>query len=159
MKNGISVNHHSTSYTTIAKENRMWLNILMIGVVGAWFAAAVVGRLTGVFSEPDAPPLRVGLFVLVPILGFSSAYFLSSRFRRFAKSLNLELMTMSHLWRFVGLSFIYGYLIGFLPAGFALPAGIGDILVAATALPRARHPTEIAPGARDFRGLEYLWPG
>jgi hypothetical protein len=36
-------------------------------------------------------------------------------------------------WRFIGLGFLMAHSEGLLPGGFALPAGLGDIFMAATA--------------------------
>jgi hypothetical protein len=50
----------------------------------------------------------------------------------------------SHLWRLVGLGFIIGWYLGALPAGFAIPEGLGDIIAALGALALVRS---LAAGA------------
>lgn len=52
----------------------------------------------------------------------------------FAASLSPTLLVGSHAWRFVGIGFLVGWLTGVLPAGFAIPVGLGDIAAAAWAV-------------------------
>ncbi len=107
---------------------------LTVLAVLAWFAAACVAGLRGIVNQPGQPPLVLLSFIAVPILGFVAAYLLSASFRAFANGISLTLIVGSHLWRFVGLGFIIGWLNGALPAGFAIPEGSGDIIAAAGAL-------------------------
>jgi hypothetical protein len=105
-----------------------------IFAVIVWFVSAFFAGITGIINEPNRPPLLLGSFIGVPIFGFIAAYFISNSFRAFTQSINLALLVGSHLWRFVGLGFVIGWLKGNLPAGFAIPAGFGDIIAAAGAL-------------------------
>jgi pimeloyl-ACP methyl ester carboxylesterase len=107
---------------------------LTVLAVFAWFAAACVAGLRGLVNQPDRPPLVLLGFIAVPIVGFVATYLLSSSFRAFAKGIDLTLIVGSHLWRFVGLGFLIGWLNGALPAGFAIPEGSGDVIAAAGAL-------------------------
>ncbi len=66
--------------------------------------------------------------------GFVAAYFASPAFRAFTDRISLTLIVGSHLWRFVGLGFVIGWLKGVLPAGFGIPEGFGDIIAALGAL-------------------------
>jgi hypothetical protein len=107
--------------------------LLTILAIGAWFAAAVWGGFRGLFNQPNVPPVFLGAFILVPITGFSLAYFLSGTFRAFAQGLDMRLLVGSHLWRFVGVGFVIGWLTGDLPAQFGIPEGFADIIAAAGA--------------------------
>lgn len=73
-------------------------------------------------------------YLVLPIGGFVAAYRLSGSFRTFADRLSLTLLVGSHLWRLVGVGFLIAWLTGDLPAGFAIPEGLGDIAAAAGAL-------------------------
>ncbi len=42
-----------------------------------------------------------------------------------------------HAWRLVGIAFLWGMILGVLDPAFAIPAGIGDILIGITAIPFA----------------------
>ena len=107
---------------------------LAILAVFVWFATAFIAGLAGIINEPNRPPLILGSFILVPIVGFVAAYFLSASFRAFTESMSLTLIVASHLWRFVGVGFVIAWLTGDLPAGFGIPEGFGDIIAAAGAL-------------------------
>jgi hypothetical protein len=102
--------------------------------VAAWFAAASIAGILGLVNQPGRPPLvLLGLFG-IPILGFLLAYWRSASFRAFTRTIPLALLVGSHLWRFVGLGFVLGWILGELPAGFGIPEGFGDIIAAAGAL-------------------------
>lgn len=110
---------------------------LLLGITGIWFVAAFVGGIMGLFAQPDNPPLYVGLFILVPILGFTLAYQSSSRVQRALDGVPLRVITITHILRFVGLGFLAGVTLNVLPPQFGYPAGWGDVLVAALCLPLA----------------------
>src|SRR5262245_29149069 len=107
---------------------------LTIFAVGAWFAAAFAAGALGVVNEPGRPPLVLASFLVVPIVGFVLAYLASPSFRAFTETIPLSLLVGSHVWRFVGIGFVIGWLTGALPAGFGIPEGFGDIIAAAGAL-------------------------
>ena len=104
---------------------------ITIVLLGFWFAAAAVASFQGF---PNESPFGLWSFVALPFFGFVFAYFMSRTFRRFANAISLVLLVGAHVWRFVGIGFIYAWLTGRLAAGFAIPAGIGDIIVAAGSL-------------------------
>jgi hypothetical protein len=107
-----------------------------IGILAliAWFLAAVVTGAAGIVNEPGRPPLVLACLFAVPILGFVLAYAASPSLRKVGDTIPLTLLVGSHVWRFVGIGFVIGWLTGALPGGFAIPAGFGDILTAAGAL-------------------------
>jgi len=126
---------------------------LTILAVGAWFVAALVAGALGVVNQPGRPPLALAGFLGVPIVGFGLAYLASPSLRAFTETIPLSLLVGSHLWRFVGLGFVVGWLAGALPAGFGIPEGFGDIIAAAGAL-------ILLPGARKgtvHRGWLLAW--
>ncbi|NJP34610.1 hypothetical protein [Micromonospora thermarum] len=57
----------------------------------------------------------------------------SSRFRAWARGLDLRFLTLLQTWRVAGLAFLALAAVHALPAGFALPAGIGDVAIGLTA--------------------------
>ncbi len=85
-------------------------------------------------DQPGRPPLVLFGFLAAPALGFVAAYELSAVFRAFVHHIDLTLIVGSHLWRFVGLAFLAAGWYGVLPAGFAIPEGLGDVVSAAGAL-------------------------
>jgi hypothetical protein len=117
---------------------------LAILAIGVWFVAAVIAGVLGVVNEPGRPPLVLLSFFVLPIVGFVAAYWASPSFRAFTETIPLALLVGSHLWRFVGVGFVIGWLTGALPAGFGIPEGFGDIIAALGALlllPKVRKGT------------------
>ena len=115
---------------------RYMKNFTLIAVL-LWFTGALVAGWFGLFSEPDTPPTFLGIFFAAPIAVFKTLYLTSKDFRAFANGLDLSLIVGAHLWRYVGAGFIAAYLFGRLPAGFAIPEGLGDIIAAVFSLPLA----------------------
>src|SRR6185369_5809317 len=106
-------------------RGRIWM------ALAAWFVVASAAALLGIINAPGQPPLGLLAFVVVPILGFVTVYLMSAPFRAFGDRLSLRFLVGSNAFRFVGLVFLILTAIGDLPAGFGMPAGIGDIAVAA----------------------------
>jgi hypothetical protein len=109
---------------------------LVYGVLAIWFLASLVLSLQGVFQTgPSGMPLPVGLSVVVPIVAFTVLYWVNTSVRAFADSLDLRSMVALNILRLIGVDFLVAYAHGRLPAGFAFPAGLGDILTALLAIP------------------------
>ncbi len=102
-----------------------------------WFIGSLIAGYYGLFVTPGTPPINLGLFFLVPFVGFAGAYFVSPRFRDFTHSISLPLIVGAHAWRYVGLFFVIAYLMGKLPPQFGIPEGAGDIITAIFSLPLA----------------------
>jgi hypothetical protein len=117
---------------TLACSNRRIAAALAF-IVASWFAAIALVAVTGLFNRPGIPPLPIGIAATVPILAFAIAYATSHRVREFLLGLDRRVLTLLHTWRVVGIVFVLLYLRGQLPASFALPAGIGDILIGISA--------------------------
>jgi hypothetical protein len=101
-----------------------------------WFVIALRMGLHGALaSRPGLPPITLGLSILVPIAIYSLIYADHGAFWRYCQGLDFRVITILHLWRILGLDFLVNWSHGKLPAGFAFPAGIGDIVVALTAIP------------------------
>ena len=119
----------------------------------AWFVLAVALGAAGQFTAaPGDPPIALGLAAGGPPIVAVALLVLSARFRTWARSRDLRLLTELQAWRTIGLAFLAVAAVDALPAGFALPAGIGDLLVALTAPLVA---VLIARGALPTSG--YLW--
>ncbi len=67
------------------------------------------------------------------VVVFSLWFARSEPFRRFVLALNPRTLTMVQSWRAGGFVFLALYTYGLLPGLFALPAGLGDFAVGATA--------------------------
>jgi hypothetical protein len=120
-----------------------------------WFAVMFLLSARGTFvSAPDEPPIAVGLAFLTPLVLFLLALRIPS-WRRLVLSISPVFLIALSGWRFVGLGFLMAEAEGLLPGGFAWPAGLGDIAMAATA------PFVAARVAADdkfrFSGLFLAW--
>src|SRR4051812_1974078 len=99
--------------------------VLMVG----WFAVALAAGALGAFrTSPGAAPVAVGLAAGGPPLVAAGLAVGSARFRAWARSLDLGVLTLLQAWRTAGLAFLALAAVDALPSGFALPAGIGDVV-------------------------------
>jgi hypothetical protein len=126
--------------TAVAIALSIWL--LLVVSLGA--AGAFVG-------PPRTPPLAIAIAVAAPLVLFFACLRLSQSFRDFVLSVDLRLIAAIQAWRWAGLGFLSLYAHRVLPAVFALPAGLGDMAVGATApwivLALVRQPDFAARGA------------
>lgn len=103
-------------------------------VLAAWFVVVLVLGASGAFiAPPGTPPLPILAGVLVPVVVYFSAYWISRPFRDWVLSADLRPMMAIQAWRFAGLGFIALYAHEVLPPGFAWPAGLGDMAIGVTA--------------------------
>jgi len=111
-------------------------------VLAVWAVATTVLAWRGFFQPPAGarvPPVGTNLIVVLLALGLFLS--VSASLRRLLR--NQANLIRLHLWRLEGLVFLILMLQGRVPALWALPAGLGDVLVGATALWVARgleHP-------------------
>jgi hypothetical protein len=102
------------------------------GLIAVWFVFALSASALHVFKT-DLLPVALGLAVTIPIVAFLLWFATSAAFRQFALSLNPRTLTFVQCWRVAGFTFLVLYAAGILPGVFALPAGLGDIAIGATA--------------------------
>lgn len=119
--------------TTSTLTRRPLPSALLISA--AWLIIATTlgaaGLLTG---APSDPPIAIGIAAGAPVLAALAVVLGSPRVRAWAQSLDLRLLTNMQMWRIGGgFALLVLGLSGDLPRSFALPAGIGDIIVALTA--------------------------
>ena len=107
---------------------------LAVGIVAAWFVFALSASAAHVFKQSSAaPPIALGLSVLIPVVVFWIWFRTSVGFREFALSLDPRVLTIVQSWRIAGFVFVVLYVYGILPGIFANPAGWGDIAIGLTA--------------------------
>lgn len=108
-------------------------------ILAMWAVGAIILARRGAFEQPpgevSVPP--VGAALAAGLLAMASLLAISPTLRRLL-SRQSRLIRL-HLWRLEGLVFLFLMARGRLPALWALPAGIGDVLVAVTAPWIARH--------------------
>jgi hypothetical protein len=149
MNNSVLTKPNERAQVVTLSTSKSIKNYILLGVL-AWFFLSLIGGWFGIFSQPDQLPVLLGLFIALPLIIFATLYLASSQFRAFAHSIQLPLIVGAHLWRFVGFSFILAYLLGYLPAGFGIPEGVGDIIAAIFALPLAIALHRRKPVRRTF---------
>jgi hypothetical protein len=107
---------------------------LLSRLIFVWFLFSLTASALHLFrTEPDQPPIPLGLAVLIPIAIFTIWSATSQPFRQFLLSLNPSTLTFVQAWRIAGFVFLVLYTYSILPGQFALPAGWGDIAIGATA--------------------------
>jgi hypothetical protein len=115
---------------TSARESRI---AVASGVVlAAWAIVAATLARRGFFEPPgpnSLPP--IGITLALVLLALAVCLFVSPSLRRLLT--NQRNLILLNLWRLVGLVFLILMANGQMPALWALPAGIGDVIVGATA--------------------------
>jgi hypothetical protein len=107
---------------------------LAIGIIAAWFVFAISASTAHVFKQSAAaPPIALGLSVLIPLVVFWIWYRTSAGFRDFVLALDPRVLTIVQSWRIAGFVFVVLYVYGILPGVFANSAGWGDIFIGLTA--------------------------
>lgn len=105
-----------------------------------WFGGAIVAGQTG-FLRQLPPPAVQG--IVLGLTGLLLLLYFRARFvRAWVDALELRSLILLHLTRFVGIYFLVLHQRGELPREFAIPAGIGDIIVAVMVLPVAFAPLQ-----------------
>ena len=116
---------------TSARESRI---AVASGVVlAAWAIVATMLARRGFFEQCDpnsVPP--IGITLALVLLALAVCLLVSPSLRRLLT--NQRNLILLNLWRLVGVVFLMLMANGQMPALWALPAGIGDVIVA------ARHP-------------------
>jgi len=103
-------------------------------VLALWVGAVLAAISAGAFAEGGDPPLPLMAAVALPIAAVVATFRWSRRFREYVLALDTGLILGAQLWRVVGAAFLFAYAFDQLPAGFAIPAGVGDVATGIAAL-------------------------
>jgi hypothetical protein len=107
---------------------------LLAALVVAWLAVVFALSAARVFTGPaSSPPIALGLFAGGPPLAVLIALLVSPRVRTWARAADLRLLTQLQMLRVAGFTLLVLGWENTLPRSFALPAGIGDVVIAMTA--------------------------
>jgi hypothetical protein len=119
-----------------------------VGALTVWYGIASVAGLRGGFVGSSTDVVAPIAFGLVPPLAIGLlALAFSAPLRRLLSGRDVPAAIIGvQAYRLVGIGFLVLMVAGQLPALFALPAGIGDLLVGATALGVAGR---VAAGKRE----------
>jgi hypothetical protein len=99
-----------------------------------WAAAVTTAIVAHVFAGDGASRLLLPASQAIPIAAVAIGYRASPRFRHYLLTLDLRLVLAAQLWRVIGIAFLFALAFDQLPAGFAVPAGIGDLATGIAAL-------------------------
>ena len=110
------------------------IRTLVAFLFSAWLALVFVLAARGAFvGQPGTPPLALLISFVVPLSLFLIGYQTVRPFREFVLSADLRIIVGMQAWRWAGLDFLSLYAHNVLPAGFALPAGLGDMAIGVSA--------------------------
>jgi hypothetical protein len=120
------------AYAARAERNR---NVLLVGgaVAIAWYVATFALVKSGAYaSDPQTTFPAIGLAIAVPVIlgGFAIAL---DPVRRAVGQIGLPWLVGVQFYRVVGGIFLIAYFQDDIPGEFAIPAGVGDMLVGITA--------------------------
>jgi hypothetical protein len=115
--------HHTLREAAVA--------IVAGAVLAVWAAIASTLAARGALLQPTSGPPPVGINLIVVLAGLALALAASPTLRSLLS--NQKNLIRLNLWRLVGAVFLLLMATGQMPALWALPAGIGDILIGATA--------------------------
>jgi hypothetical protein len=111
-----------------------------------WFAVAFTLSITGWFERFSSATL-FGFGAIAAATGFTVLHWLSERFRGFLRACDLRILTLGQLFRFYGVLALVKAYQHVLPALFAVPTGVLDVIfavtsfyVAARLVPSRAHP-------------------
>jgi len=133
-------------------SGRGGIRLAVVIALTVWLLLVVLLGTSGAFVRPPGtPPVPIAIGVAAPLIFFFASLRLSRSFREFVLSLDLRLIAGMQAWRWAGLGFLSLYAHDVLPAVFAVPAGLGDMAIGATApwimLALVREPRFAARGA------------
>ncbi|HEY6183056.1 MAG TPA: hypothetical protein VIW67_12475 [Terriglobales bacterium] len=123
-----------------------WIAGLSGSVLAMWALVAAVLAIRGAFIQTGQeifPP--VGIALVVAFISMAVCVTMSRSLRGLLS--NRKNLTWLHLWRLEGIVFLVLMANGQVPALWALPAGVGDIIVGATA-PLVANQLETIGGKR-----------
>jgi hypothetical protein len=103
-------------------------------VLAIWSGAVMTAIVAGLLAGDGASRLLLPAAQAVPIAAVAIGYRAWPPFRSYLLTLDLRLVLAAQLWRVIGVVFLFALAFGQLPAGFAVPAGIGDLAVGIAAL-------------------------
>ena len=103
---------------------------LVLIPVALWATIVAVLGGTGAFqAEAAGIPVVLVATVLAPPTVFAALYRAFASVRYWVDSLDITTVVAIQAWRVIGGTFVFLWLMGRLPAAFAIPAGFGDVAV------------------------------
>jgi hypothetical protein len=121
--------------------------------LGAWFIAAYWSASVGFYAPVNGQRVPNIVLALLPLAIAYAAYLRVPAIRDAVNAIPLEWIVGVQLYRMLGFMFIIEWTLHQLPSAFALPAGIGDVIVGALAVPVALG----LRGATPAKSMGIVW--
>src|SRR5262249_2342376 len=129
-----------------------WLSVALV-LIG-WYVLILNVARSGVLEARAGAPPYLALAIFIPLLIGLPIVTRSKRIGAALDSAPAAWLVGLQVYRFAGGTFVILWSFGAVPGIFALPVGIGDLLVAVLALPAAFY---LASGAPGGRGVAIAW--
>src|SRR5262247_3265489 len=124
-------------------------------VLALWMLFTSIEAARGLYLPPVTPGLpAIGIQLLAALAGLTFFLVVSPSLRGLLT--NQHYLLRLNVWRLLGAVFLLLMFTGQMPVLWAVPAGVGDVLIGATAFWVARHLDE--PGGRR-RAVIFNWLG
>ena len=125
----------------LARPNRIravWTSIVLLAIL--YMVADLPSRLGLYHATSKIPAIQFG--VLAPLRSVLLLFFLLETLPPHIEAIPQQWLVGIQFYRVLGVIFLILYAMGKLPAAFAIPAGVGDVLVglAAPSVALRRHP-------------------
>ena len=128
----------------------------ILGFYGIYLIGVAIACINGSFSAITLPPKIIQLTTL-PLLIFLMVIVFNLKFYKgLLKAIPIHQLILLHRFRFIGSFFLILLLLQLLPTLFALIAGLGDIITAASSFWIARN---IESGKKSAHRWAILWNG
>ena len=102
-------------------------------VLAIWSGVVMTAIAAGVFAGGASLRLLPAAQA-IPIAAVAIGYRAWPRFRNYLLTLDLRLLLAAQLWRVIGIAFLFALAYDQVPAGFAVPAAVGDLATGIAAL-------------------------
>ncbi|REG58137.1 hypothetical protein B0G80_0783 [Paraburkholderia sp. BL6669N2] len=148
---GLWLGLESTDLTP-GERRTTWLAVMIPDTL--WFAVAWSAAINGAFRTGASPLPLLPLAIFMPVMIGAPVLLLSKRMGRVLDAMPASWLVALQLYRVFGSWALAAWLHGQLPAVFALPAGIGDVLTGLFAVPVA---IAVASGSAQGRKAAIAW--
>jgi len=146
---------HGLARTDFSPAERLGIWFAIAVPLTAWLVAVWTLSVQGVFVQsPGSLVPRLPIAIFAPVILFIIPLLRSRVVGAVLDATPASWLIGLQVYRVLGGIFLVGWLRGSVPGAFALPAGIGDVVVGALALPVA---VWLASGARGGREAAIAW--
>lgn len=136
------------AFQRVARRSARSLVVPSFVFFALWLALAFTLSARGFFAGSGSSIPSIA-WALVPLVAGYLGYLMLRPARAVVDQIPLQWVIGLQFYRVLGIVFLVEWMLGGVPGAFALPAGIGDVVVGLTAPFVAARIREGAPGARE----------